>query len=45
MNIRNDIVINKDSRSKNNPWLVRWWGEYDLEKEKQPRYSKSFPNV
>ena len=37
MRIRNDVVV-----SKKKPWTVRWWGKYDIEKEKQPRHSKSF---
>ncbi len=43
MNIRNDVVVSKNRRSKTNPWTVRWWGKYDVMIEKQPRHSKSFP--
>jgi len=43
MHIRNDVVVSKNKRSKAKPWTVRWWGKYDIEIEKQPRYSKSFP--
>ncbi len=42
MRIRNDVTINKNKKSKEKPWLVRWWGRYDLIKERQTRYSKSF---
>jgi integrase len=42
MRIRNDVTISKNKTSKNKPWLVRWWGKFDLDKESQPRYSKSF---
>lgn len=42
MPIRNDVVISKNPRSQANPWTVRWWGKYDVDKEKQPRLSKSF---
>lgn len=43
MRIRNDVVVSKNPRSKDQPWTVRWWGKYDLDKEKQSRHSKSFP--
>ena len=42
MSIRNDVVVSKNTRSKKFPWTVRWWGKYDVIKEKQPRLSKSF---
>jgi integrase len=42
MHIRNDVVVSKNPNSRNLPWVVRWWGKYDLIKEKQPRHSKSF---
>jgi integrase len=42
MRIRNDVTISKNKTSKNKPWLVRWWGKYDLDIETQKRYSKSF---
>ena len=42
MRIRNDVVISKNKRSNKYPWTVRWWGKYDVNKEKQPRPSKSF---
>lgn len=43
MRIRNDVVVSKNKRSKSKPWTVRWWGKYDVFKEKQTRHSKSFP--
>ena len=42
MRIRNDVVISKNIKSKDKPWIVRWWGKFDLDKESQPRHSKSF---
>ena len=35
------IGLYKDPR-KQRPWVVRWFGEYDLNTGKQRRYSKSF---
>lgn len=43
MHIRNDVVVSKNPRSIKFPWTVRWWGKYDVIKEKQSRHSKSFP--
>ena len=34
--------IYKDPRRKVRPWVVRWFGEYDIETGKRRRYSKSF---
>lgn len=42
MRIRNDVVVSKNKKSKTLPWTVRWWGKYDVNKEKQTRHSKSF---
>ncbi len=42
MKIRNDVVVSKNKNSKTKPWTVRWWGKYDVNKEKQSRHSKSF---
>jgi integrase len=42
MRIRNDVVVSKNIKSKDKPWIVRWWGKYDLDIESQKRYSKSF---
>ncbi len=42
MRIRKDVVVSKNKSSKTKPWIVRWWGKYDVNKEKQPRLSKSF---
>jgi hypothetical protein len=42
MRIRNDVVVSKNKSSQNKPWIVRWWGKFDLDKEAQKRYSKSF---
>jgi len=42
MHIRNDVVVSKNPKSKKLPWLVRWWGKYDVNKEKQSRHSRSF---
>ena len=36
------IGIYKDSRNRNKPWVVRWFGEYNPISGKQKRYSKSF---
>ncbi len=35
------VSCRKDPRKKN-PWVVRWFGEYDPATDKQRRYSKSF---
>ena len=35
------VTIQHDSR-KRDPWLVRWYGEYDPVAGKQRRYSKAF---
>ena len=42
MHIRNDVVVSKNKKSKDKPWIVRWWAKYSPAKEKQPRHSKSF---
>ena len=42
MQIRNDITVNKNKRSKTKPWFVRWWSKYDPTIGKQRRFSKSF---
>ena len=36
------IGLYRDPRNKNNPWVVRWFGQYDPTNGKQRRYSKSF---
>ena len=36
------VTIQKDSRKRKKPWLVRWYGEYDPAAGKQQRYCKSF---
>lgn len=36
------VGLYRDKRSKNRPWLVRWFGEYDPDAEKQRHYFKSF---
>ena len=39
----NKVTLHKDSRpGRASKWLVRWYGQYDPETEKQKRYSKSF---
>jgi len=40
MRIRDDVSVSYNKARKR--WLVRWHGKYDLAKEKQPRFCKSF---
>ena len=40
MRLRNDISVSYNTARKR--WLVRWHGKYDLAKEKQQRFGKSF---
>ena len=40
--VRDDISISRQKHRRKKPWLVRWWGEYDLATGKQRRYGKSF---
>lgn len=36
------IGVYKDPRNKRQPWVVRWYGEYDPAAGKERRYTKSF---
>ncbi len=40
MRIRNDVTVTYYKARKR--WLVRWFGKYDLNTEKQPRFCRSF---
>lgn len=43
MKFRHGITITKDERpGRKKPWLVRWYGEYDLQTASKKRHSRSF---